>query len=171
MARGRKPTPTALKVLRGNPGKRPLSSDEPQPPAAPLISPAWLSDHAREHWEQTAPILAAHGLLTVLDVPAWSLACAAWSQVQAMSRLVEQDGATMPTAREGAKSHPAARLMQIWADLYLKLAREFGMTPTARVHLHVARPDPDELDRFLQGKPGRAKTPTKDKSRFFRRPD
>jgi P27 family predicted phage terminase small subunit len=171
MVRGWKPTPTALKVLRGNPGKRPLAADEPQPPAAHLTPPAWLGDLARAHWEETAPILAAHGLLTVLDVPAWSLACTAWSHLQAMGRLVEQDGATVPTAREGAKSHPAARLMQTWADAYLKVAREFGMTPSARVHLHVARPEPDELDRFLQGKPGRAKTSTKDKSRFFRKPD
>ena len=27
---GRRPQPTALKVLRGNPGKRPLNVDEPQ---------------------------------------------------------------------------------------------------------------------------------------------
>ena len=31
--RGRKPTPTDLKVLRGNPGHRPLNVDEPQLPA------------------------------------------------------------------------------------------------------------------------------------------
>ncbi|HZK10243.1 MAG TPA: phage terminase small subunit P27 family, partial [Clostridia bacterium] len=29
--RGRKPKPTALKVLEGNPGKRPLNKNEPQP--------------------------------------------------------------------------------------------------------------------------------------------
>ena len=30
--RGRKPKPTALKVLEGNPGKRPLNDREPVPP-------------------------------------------------------------------------------------------------------------------------------------------
>ena len=29
--RGRKPTPTAIKVLEGNPGKRPLNDREPKP--------------------------------------------------------------------------------------------------------------------------------------------
>ena len=29
--RGRKPVPTALKKLRGNPGKRPLNDAEPKP--------------------------------------------------------------------------------------------------------------------------------------------
>ena len=28
---GRKPTPTNLKVLKGNPGRRPLNKDEPVP--------------------------------------------------------------------------------------------------------------------------------------------
>ena len=34
--RGRKPKPTALKVLEGNPGKRPLNDREPVPPKATL---------------------------------------------------------------------------------------------------------------------------------------
>ena len=29
--RGRKPTPTAIKELEGNPGKRPLNEKEPKP--------------------------------------------------------------------------------------------------------------------------------------------
>ena len=29
--RGRKPTPTAIKLLEGNPGKRPLNANEPKP--------------------------------------------------------------------------------------------------------------------------------------------
>lgn len=30
--RGRKPKPTALKLLEGNPGKRPINANEPIPP-------------------------------------------------------------------------------------------------------------------------------------------
>ena len=30
--RGRRPKPTALKLIEGNPGKRPLPRDEPTPP-------------------------------------------------------------------------------------------------------------------------------------------
>ena len=33
-ARGRKPKPTALKELEGNPGKRSLNPSEPKPPPA-----------------------------------------------------------------------------------------------------------------------------------------
>ena len=39
--RGRRPKPTRLKLLTGNPGKRPLNDDEPQPQAAiPECPPA-----------------------------------------------------------------------------------------------------------------------------------
>ena len=42
-AGGRPPKPTYLKVLEGNPGKRPLNENEPKPkPSAPKC-PAWLS--------------------------------------------------------------------------------------------------------------------------------
>ena len=49
--RGPKPTPTALKLLRGNPGKRPINVDEPQP--RPVESPGaspWLDETAAALW-------------------------------------------------------------------------------------------------------------------------
>ena len=46
--RGRKPKPTHLKVLAGNPGKRPLPKNEPKPkPIAPRC-PQWLDPIARK---------------------------------------------------------------------------------------------------------------------------
>ena len=46
--RGRKPKPTALKVLEGNPGKRPLNDREPVPPKGTLKCPAWLLPEAKK---------------------------------------------------------------------------------------------------------------------------
>ena len=40
--RGRKPTPTALKVLEGNPGKRKLNDNEPRPDKKAPSCPKWL---------------------------------------------------------------------------------------------------------------------------------
>ena len=36
--RGRKPKPTALKILEGNPGKRPLNENEPIPPKGTMTT-------------------------------------------------------------------------------------------------------------------------------------
>ena len=50
--RGRKPKPTALKALEGNPGKRPLNEHEPVPPKATLRCPAWLEAEAKKEWKR-----------------------------------------------------------------------------------------------------------------------
>ena len=48
--RGRKPKPTALKVLEGNPGKRPLNLYEPTPEGDLPECPEWLENvkHIRD---------------------------------------------------------------------------------------------------------------------------
>ena len=56
-ARGRKPKPTALKVLEGNPGKRPLNDHEPIPPKGELKCPSWLLPEGQKGME-AAGILA-----------------------------------------------------------------------------------------------------------------
>ena len=52
MLKGRKPMPTQLKVIMGNPGRRPLPKNEPYPGGVP-IRPAWLRDaRACELWDE-----------------------------------------------------------------------------------------------------------------------
>ena len=46
--RGRKPKPTAVKVLEGNPGKRSLNTGEPKPEKKAPRCPAWLEDEDRK---------------------------------------------------------------------------------------------------------------------------
>ena len=49
--RGRKPKPTALKLLEGNPGKRPLNEHEPIPPTGKIRCPSWLEEEAKKDEE------------------------------------------------------------------------------------------------------------------------
>ena len=64
---GRKPKPTALKLVTGNPGKRPLNDHEPQPEAAIPEVPAHLSGEAKAEWDRIVIRLHPLGLLTDLD--------------------------------------------------------------------------------------------------------
>ena len=50
--RGRKPTPTAIKDLEGNPGKRKLNENEPKPEKKAPACPKWLSKDARKEWHR-----------------------------------------------------------------------------------------------------------------------
>ncbi len=87
--RGPRPQPTALRVLRGNPGKRPLNADEPKPASiASIAPPVWLDPTAAEAWRELAPRLQKLGLLTELDQQRFSMLCIHWSRWR---RLCEAD--------------------------------------------------------------------------------
>ena len=56
--RGRKPTPTYLKLLKGNPGKRAIRPTvEPPRPAVPPPPPDFLIGYAKEEWVRVSPEL------------------------------------------------------------------------------------------------------------------
>ena len=63
---GRKRTPTHLKIVAGNPGRRPLNENEPRPSGNLDTAPEWLTEAQKECWRyviQHAPT----GLLKRLD--------------------------------------------------------------------------------------------------------
>src|SRR5688500_8395251 len=73
---GRPPSPTALKLLRGNPGKRKMNAAEPKPlvgaapPSYVLADPALLVE-----WKRQAARLLRLGLLTEIDDGALGALC------------------------------------------------------------------------------------------------
>ena len=86
--RGRKPLPSNVVRLRGNPGKRRLNDAEPRPAAKVPPCPACLGDEARKEWQRLAKELAELGLLTGLDrglLAAYCQAHALW--VEAVSSI------------------------------------------------------------------------------------
>ena len=74
---GRKPKPSALKRLEGNPGKRPLNELEPIPPVTGLTCPKHLLPEAKKEWKRLAPILMGMGLLTAADAVPFEGYCTA----------------------------------------------------------------------------------------------
>ncbi len=52
--RGRRPKPTALKLIAGNPGKRPLNRNEPKPAHSVPTCPAHLSPTGKAEWKRLA---------------------------------------------------------------------------------------------------------------------
>ena len=54
---GRKPKPTAIKKLEGNPGKRKLNTKEPIPAKGMPECPQWLLAEAKKEWERLADLM------------------------------------------------------------------------------------------------------------------
>lgn len=67
---GRKPKPTAVKKLEGNPGKRKLNTKEPVPAKGMPDCPEWLLPEAKKEWERLADLMNQMGVLTEVDMAA-----------------------------------------------------------------------------------------------------
>ena len=152
--KGRKPKPTHLKVITGNPGKRPINAREPKPTRGALRCPPDLTDAARKAWEQIAPELAAMGVLTTADTAALRQLCEAVSDFQAAREVLKTSGRFYETRTpSGAVMHRAHPAVALAADADRRLRgwlSEFGLTPSARTRVHGAPAEaPSEEDRFF----------------------
>jgi P27 family predicted phage terminase small subunit len=139
--RGRKPVPTRLKLMAGNPGKRPINRNEPQPAAAFPTCPPELSPVARAEWERLAPELGELGLITNLDRAALAAYCGAYA-LWAEAMVAIQKYGTMVKAPSGyPMQSPYIGLANRQAELMIRLSAEFGFTPASRSRIST----PQEL--------------------------
>jgi phage terminase small subunit len=114
---GRRPKPTKLRIIEGNPGKRRINADEPQPPALGG-PPAHLDDTLLPLWNEVVQAAPPH-VLTAADAVV----------IELTARLLFQMR-TSPEVGPGL----AVQLRQCLGEL--------GMTPSARSRLSVAKPGP-----------------------------
>ena len=142
---GRKPVPTAIKLLRGNPGKRPLNSREAAPPVAVPACPGHLATEAKREWRRTGRQLAQHGLLTVIDRAAFAAYCQAWARWLDAEDKLREFGVVIKGAKGGLVPSPYLRIAEVAIHQMHKLLVEFGMTPSARSRI-AAAPREDSAD-------------------------
>src|SRR5262245_18178355 len=136
--------PTNWRVLRGNPGKRPIRP-EPQPevPAQVPEAPAFTAGYASDEWYRVSPELHRLGLLTVVDIMPLAAYCQSYARwrcaEEALHQMAERDqvtGALLIKSADGnPRQNPLVRLAHNAAGDMLRFAAEFGLTPAARAHL------------------------------------
>ena len=141
--RGRKPKPTHLKVVQGNPGKRTLNTDEPQPEYTLPDPPDHLNEDARIEWDRTAAQLFRMGILSQADrgtLAAYCQAYGRWVQAErALAEMAQHDSRThgllIRTSKGTAVQNPlVGTANKAKADM-MRYAAEFGMTPSSRSRL------------------------------------
>lgn len=125
--RGPPPTPTVLKIARGNPGHRPINTEEPAlAPPDSLAPPEKLQGRARDEWVRLAGELTEKGLLTVGDLVAFEQYCELVGDVDVYEGLVKKVG------REDAhKLGYASYLLKLRTQLR-QFQQVLGLTPTSR---------------------------------------
>ncbi len=159
MTRGRKPKPTALKLLTGNPGKRPINKREPKPtPKAPGM-PSTLSQEAKAEWRRVIAELDRIGIVTRVDRGALDAYCRAYARMVQADRHVQQFGVVL--LEETGHSfdgtaifvrpvkNPNCQVFKECAAIVRAFAAEFGLTPSARTRIEVPKADDADLATLL----------------------
>lgn len=139
--RGTKPQPTRLKLLRGNPGKRPLNEREPQPKGRLPACPQYLTGAARTAYARFGKQLTACGVATAMDAVALEGLCASYAlYLEALAKVIEHGPVWM---EKGQSKIPKFAYSPYWAvknrewQNVWAVLREFGMTPSSRTAIEI----------------------------------
>lgn len=171
---GRKPKPTALRELEGNPGHRPLNKNEPKPEGKLPDCPPMLRGVEKTAWRIVQEEMGM--VLTAADQFVLAMFCISWGAAIEMLRDIRKHGRLVPMpVQAGDKSkqlalniameqsgandnlppamrvqNPAVSLLRDAAEKIQKFGNDLGLTPAARVRLKAESGDAeDPLDSFL----------------------
>lgn len=155
MAKGRKPKPSRIKAIEGNPGKRPINAKEPKPKGELPPAPAHLRAGARKAWARLASRLETSGIATAIDAIALEVLCEAYADLLEARRKLKRFGSNYyeTVNQAGGKMHRAHPALAAVRDADRRLRgwlAEFGMTPSARSRVDAAGQEgADPADEFL----------------------
>lgn len=131
-----KPKPTALRLVDGNPGGRPINKAEPKPGRASLAPPPHLIPEAKKIWKRLAPELKRLHLFSKIDRDMFAAYCTALARAKEADAAITEHGMTYETVNQQGetvvKRRPETAIIVEQLRLAKALAAEFGLTPSSR---------------------------------------
>lgn len=151
--RGPPPKPTAIKILEGNPGRRPLPIDEPQPRRLTQITPPDdLPEDGKRVFSALSQELINCGIMTAVDVEAFHRYVKLLLEYRKADSEIGGKFVFPVRDKKGQFSYflpnPWVSVRDRALDRLLRLEREFGMTPASRVRM-VALLTSDKPERVI----------------------
>jgi P27 family predicted phage terminase small subunit len=138
---GRRPKPTALKELSGNPGKRALNKREPKLAPALPAAPAHLTPEERKTYRRLGKLQVEMGVMTAADGTALALLAVPLARFWEAKTHVDKLGSVVKTANGNLIQNPYLPVMNKAWEQVVKLLVEFGMTPSSRSRIQVVGTD------------------------------
>jgi P27 family predicted phage terminase small subunit len=150
--KGQPPKPTVLKKLQGNPGKKALPKNEPQPRVSNKVprAPSSLNKVAQKEWRRIVGELYTIGLLTEIDIAGLQAYCSCYAQWQDAQSNIQQHGVLMKSPTGFPMQSPYLAISNRAMVEMRKWLQEFGMTPSSRARVSakpVKKDDPVEAFR------------------------
>lgn len=154
--KGRKPLPTKVHELNGNPSKLRLDKrNEPQPRVGDIFCPDWLDEEARKVWERNAPELIRLGTLTIIDQDAFAAYCQVYSRWKRAERAIQDSFSYEFTDKDFKTKRadkPEVRIARDAWNQVKAMEAEFGMTPSSRSRIIASPEKPkDPIAEMLEG--------------------
>lgn len=152
--RGPRPEPTAVKIYKGNPGKRDLNLNEPKPTKDNIKAPDHLDGEALEKWNRVVPVLKSMGLMTDADVDTIARYCCLHQQFYIYLEKVKKYGGTIQyhnpdgSLKRSSPTPESAELHKL-ATALLRIEQEYGLTASARSGIDMKKIADDSLDSFI----------------------
>ena len=143
--RGRRPQPIALKILRGNPGRRPLPRQDLKPTRG-TGPPKWLTTEARREWLRIYPELERLNLISELDRAALVCFVESWSDLRWAVETIRREGRMSIAGNSTPLQHPAMAIKRASMRAIREFAGEFGFTPASRGRVEFICPENDDPD-------------------------
>ena len=150
---GRKPKPTAVKKLEGNPGKSKLNTKELVPAKGMPACPDWLMPEAKKKWERLAKLMNQMGVLTEVDMAAFAAYCQSYARWREAQEHITSGGSTFETDKGYQQQTPWVGIANTNQKLMLQAASEFGLTPSSRSRIVAGKgkvkETEDEMEALL----------------------
>ena len=147
---GRKPKPTAVKQLEGNPGKRELNANEPKLMKKAPSCPKWLTDDAKKEWRRLSKQMEQMGILTQVDMTAFAGYCQAYERWKEAEEFISKHGAIVKTPSGYWQQVPQVSIAQTYLRIMNRFCEQFGLTPSSRSRIIAESPNSDDDDIMEQ---------------------
>ncbi len=141
---GGKPTPTALKLLHGNPGRRPLNQHEPQPQPRLPRAPEHLGEAARKEWQRAGRFLLQLGLVSDLDRAALAAYATVYGRWVEAEQALSTHGVLIKSPNGFPMQSPYLAVANRALEQMRSLLSEFGMSPASRTRVAGVQLDEDD---------------------------
>jgi len=147
---GRRPKPTAVKKLAGNPGRRPLNDAEPEAVAGLPECPAHLGAEARAEWARLGAQLVSEQRMALVYKAPFAAYCVAWGRWVEAEEQIQQFGLVIKAPSGYLVQSPYVAIAnKAWAQM-MKAVSELGISPTSQARVSVVTDGRNEEANPLQ---------------------
>jgi len=152
--RGRKKTPTKLKELKGSLRKCREVSNEMQTTNVVSMpeAPSFLNQHGADEWDLVTNELANIKMLHLTDLSILAAYCNEIGIYREIAQELQGNFTEQTVDKDGrlrsSKIAPKYKVMQNALQNAMKIATQFGFTPSSRASLSMPDQDEERTDDF-----------------------